>query len=173
LQYKNYLTTEKLIPMKKSLFVFAILMFVVATNSFAQHRNSSEYTTAIGVRFYPGAITFKQNFNHDNKLEAIAYFWNGKGTRITGLYEHYYEIEGLDGLQWYAGPGAHIMMNDDNEGQYSNKSYFGIDGVLGLDYKIKNIPLNLSLDWQPSFDFGGGNGFVGGFGGLGVRYVLR
>jgi hypothetical protein len=33
--------------------------------------------------------------------------------------------------------------------------------------------LNLSLDWQPSFDFGGNSGFNGGFGGLGVRYVLR
>ena len=155
--------------MKKSLIVLAILLFVLATNSFAQHRNSNEYSTAIGVRFYPGAITFKQNFTHDNKLEAIAYFW--KGTRITGLYEHCFDIEGFDGLQWYVGPGAHIMMY--NEGQYSNGSYFGVDGVLGLDYKIKNSPLNLSLDWQPSFDFGGNTGFNGGFGGLGIRYILN
>ena len=82
--------------MKKSIIVLTALMFIVVAATFAQHRNSSEYSTAIGVRFYPGAITFKQNFIHGNKIEAIAYFWNGKGTRITGLYEHYYDIEGLD-----------------------------------------------------------------------------
>jgi hypothetical protein len=27
----------------------------------------------------------------------------------------------------------------------------GLDGVLGLDYKFKGAPINLSLDWQPSY----------------------
>jgi hypothetical protein len=157
--------------MKKYFFVLTILMSLAAENAFSQHRNSNEYTTAIGVRFYPGAITFKQNLFHQNKLEAIAYFWNGKGTRIAGLYEHCYDIEGLDGLQWYVGPGAHIMMY--NNGQTADASSIGVDGVLGLDYKIKNTPLNISLDWQPSFDFGANSGFNGGFGGLGVRYVIN
>ncbi len=157
--------------MKKSLIVLSFLVFMTLGDAFAQRRNSSEYSTAIGVRFYPGAITFKQNFLHGNKIEAIAYFWNGKGTRITGLYEHYYDIEGLNGLQWYVGTGIHFTMY--NAGEFNGNSYFGVDGVLGLDYKIKNTPLNLSLDWQPSFDFGGDTGFNGGFGGLGVRYVLR
>ncbi len=157
--------------MKKSLIVLSFLVFMTLGDAFAQRRNSSEYSTAIGVRFYPGAITFKQNFLHGNKIEAIAYFWNGKGTRITGLYEHYYDIEGLNGLQWYVGTGIHFTMY--NEGEFDGNSYFGVDGVLGLDYKIKNAPLNISLDWQPSFDFAGNTGFNGGFGGLGVRYVLR
>ena len=26
----------------------------------------------------------------------------------------------------------------------------GVDGVLGLDYKISGAPINVSLDWQPS-----------------------
>jgi hypothetical protein len=30
----------------------------------------------------------------------------------------------------------------------------GIDGVLGLDYKFNGAPINMSLDWQPSFEFG-------------------
>lgn len=155
--------------MKKNVFVMLILFMMISASSIGQRRNAEDYTTAIGVRFYPGAITFKQNLIHGNKIEAIAYFW--KGTRLTGLYEHYYDIEGLGGLQWYVGTGIHVTMyNNDN---YSGGSYFGVDGVLGLDYKIKNTPLNLSLDWQPSFDFGGDSGFNGGFGGLGVRYVLH
>jgi hypothetical protein len=56
-------------------------------------------------------------------------------------------------LKWYIGPGAHVglykVLND-------AKTYFGVDGVVGLDYKFANLPLNLSLDWQPAFEFSGG-----------------
>jgi hypothetical protein len=50
----------------------------------------------------------------------------------------------------------------------------GIDGVTGLDFKFNNLPLNIALDWQPSFEFGVGtlNGFQGNWGGLAVRYTL-
>ena len=48
----------------------------------------------------------------------------------------------------------------------------GIDGVLGLDYKVKGAPLDVSLDWQPSFNFVGYNYFEGGWGGLGIRYAF-
>ena len=30
---------------------------------------------------------------------------------------------------------------------------FGAQGVVGLDYKFNNIPLNLSLDWKPELNF--------------------
>lgn len=48
----------------------------------------------------------------------------------------------------------------------------GVDGVLGVDYKIKGAPLNLSFDWQPSFNFIGYNYFEGGWGGIGIRYTF-
>ena len=46
------------------------------------------------------------------------------------------------------------------------------DGVLGLDYKFRGAPINMSIDWQPSFEFGAGRGFVGSWGGLGIRYTF-
>jgi hypothetical protein len=49
----------------------------------------------------------------------------------------------------------------------------GVDGVLGLDYKINGAPINLSLDWQPSFTFSGYSYFEGGWGGLGIRYTIK
>jgi hypothetical protein len=48
---------------------------------------------------------------------------------------------------------------------------FGIDGVLGLDYKIKGAPLNLSIDWQPSFNFVGYS-YFSNWGGLAIRYTF-
>ncbi len=166
--------------MKKSIILIVAAMAITSTTS-AQRSKSSRYaagnayTTALGVKFYPGAISIKNFIKETHALEGLGYFWE-RGARITGLYEIHNDINGVDGLRWYVGPGAHIGFY--NEWKYNNKvykggSYFGIDGVLGLDYKFPNAPLNLSLDWQPSFEFGYGPGFTGNWGGLGIRYVIK
>jgi hypothetical protein len=55
---------------------------------------------------------------------------------------------------------------------YSSKMDLGIDGVLGLDYKFGGIPVNLSLDWQPSVSFTGNSGAHAAYGGVAVRYTF-
>jgi hypothetical protein len=156
---------------KMMLSVIAIgLMFTVNAQSMGR-----SYKTAIGVKVWDGAgISIKHFVKPTAALEGIFYFWN-KGARITGLYEFHGDIGGAPGLKWYIGPGAHIGFydyKDDPDYGYSNKTYFGIDGVLGLDFKFNNAPINLSVDWQPSFEFGDSRGFVGSWGGLGIRYAF-
>lgn len=129
------------------------------------------YKTALGVKVWDGGgISFKTFLVPDKALELIGYF-NRYGTRISGLYEIHGNIEGVPGLKWYAGPGAHISFYN-YKGFYGDKAIAGIDGVLGLDYKINKAPLNLSVDWQPSFEFADNRGFAGGWGGLGIRYTF-
>lgn len=159
--------------MKKLLFasVFVLISFF----AIAQPTGSS-YKSALGVKFYPGAITFK-HFTQPNKaLEGIAYFWN-YGVRLTGLYEIHGDINGAPGLKWYIGPGAHIgFWNDQWKNRYPSRASgiaIGVDGVLGLDYKIKGAPIDLSIDWQPSFNFVGYSYFESGWGGFAVRYTLN
>jgi len=156
--------------MKKTILLGFVLVAIVLGSATAQsNTNSSNYTTALGAKFYPGAITLKHFVTEKNAVEVLGYFWN-RGSRITGLYEIHGNIEGAPGLKWYIGPGAHVAFY--NNKYYLGKSYFGLDGVLGLDYKIRTAPINLSLDWQPSFEFGDGAGFSGNWGGLAVRYVF-
>jgi hypothetical protein len=156
--------------MKKTVLALFVLMTILQGTATAQNNiGSTDYKTAVGVKFYPGAITLKHFVTEKHALEGIAYFWN-RGTRITGLYEIHGNIENAGGLKWYIGPGAHV-------GFYNNKYYgggtnIGLDGVIGLDYKIKSAPINLSIDWQPSFEFGDGAGFSGNWGGIAIRYVL-
>ena len=156
--------------MKKNLTVVFLMLSVFTGKLFAQSNvGSSDYKTALGVKFYPGAISLKHFVSDKTALEGIAYFWN-RGSRITGLYEIHGDLENAGGLKWYIGPGVHV-------GFYSNKyyaggTYIGLDGVIGLDCKIKSAPINLSLDWQPSFEFGDGAGFSGNWGGLAIRYVF-
>ena len=78
-------------------------------------------------------------------------------------------INGAAGLQWYIGPGAHIGFYNT---KYGDDSFIGVDGVIGLDYKFRGAPINISLDWQPSFEFGDNRGFVSSWGGLGIRYTF-
>lgn len=130
----------------------------------------SNYSQAVGLKLWDGAgVSYKHFFNDSHAGELIGYFWR-QGTRITGLYEIHKPIASVDGLQWYFGPGAHIGFYN---GKYGDGIYAGVDGVVGLDYKIPSAPINISLDWQPSFEFGDGRGFVGSWGGIGIRYVLK
>jgi len=153
----------------KRLIMALIVLTAFAQGASAQAKGSS-YKTALGVKFYPGAgITLKHFVKSNAALEGIAYFSN-KGFRITGLYELHYDLLQVEGLKWYVGPGAHVGFYDDK--YYDGNTYFGIDGILGIDYKIKGAPLNLSLDWNPSFEFGTNSAGFNSYGGLAIRFAF-
>ncbi|HQV05740.1 MAG TPA: hypothetical protein PKW62_03195 [Chitinophagaceae bacterium] len=155
--------------MKKLFFAAFIILLSIQTNAQSKSAHSSQYRTALGVKVWDGGgISFKHFLDDHNALELIGYFWN-RGTRITGLYEIHGPINGAPGLQWYIGPGAHIGFYNTKNG---DGAFAGVDGVLGLDYKFNGAPINISLDWQPSFEFGTNRGFYGSWGGLGIRYTF-
>jgi hypothetical protein len=155
--------------MRKAVLAAIFLLILSAIQAQSKSTNSSTYTTALGVKIWDGGgITLKHFFNDRNAGELIGYFWRN-GVRFTGLYEIHGDITGAEGLRWYIGPGAHIGFYNS---KYGDGSFGGIDGVLGLDYKFSGAPINVSLDWQPSFEFGDNSGFYGGWGGLGIRYTF-
>ncbi len=153
--------------MKKLLLISGFLVSFYFSDAQSMGRT---YKTALGVKFWDGAgVSFKTFLQGQNALELIGYFYKN-GTRITGLYEIHGNIDGAAGLKWYVGPGAHIGFY--NKKYYDGNAVAGIDGVLGLDYKINKAPLNMSLDWQPSFEFGDNRGFIGNWGGFAIRYTF-
>jgi len=158
----------------KKLIILTLFVSSMVVSASAQSLGS-EYKTAIGVKIYPGAVTIKHFLNKGAAIEGLGYFYN-YGFRATGLYEFHGNINGAPGLKWYAGPGLHIgAWNDSWKKDYPNREsnvQFGVDGVVGLDYKFNGVPINLSFDWQPSFNLVGYNYFEGGWGGLGVRYTF-
>jgi hypothetical protein len=160
--------------MKKKILFFVLFSSIMCITSFSQNTGTS-YKTALGVKFYPGAITLKHFTQNNRALEGLGYFWE-HGFRFTGLYEIHGDFNGAPGLKWYVGPGAHIQFwNDKWKKEFPGRDggiAIGVDGVLGLDYKIKGAPLNLSLDWQPSFNFVGYTYFEGGWGGFAIRYTF-
>lgn len=153
--------------MKHLKIVMVAFAIITSVQAFSQN-TSSEYSAAIGVKIYPGSITYKQSVGGLNYLEGQAAIWH-KGFRATLLYEIHNELANLDGLRWYYGFGPHLGFY--NSRHYNGGTLIGVDGILGLDYKIKGAPFAVSLDWQPSFEFGAGAGFEG-WGGLAIRYTF-
>jgi hypothetical protein len=166
--------------MKKIFIAFALSCISSFINGQSMGRS---YKTALGVKVWDGAgITLKHFTSDKHALEAIGYF-GSKSFRLTGLYEIHGNIDGAPGLKWYIGPGAHIAFynqrhphhdhdEDDYDDVHDGHTHVGVDGVIGLDYKINKAPINVSIDWQPSFEFGNNRGFVGSWGGLGIRYTF-
>ena len=155
-------------------FILLAFVLISAFVSSAQ-KTGSTYRTALGLKFWPGGITLKHFVADNRALEGIGYFW-GHGFRFTGLYEIHGDINGAAGLKWYVGPGAHIGVYNDTwyhgSHVYADGAVsFGIDGVLGLDYKITGAPINLSLDFQPSFEILS-HPYFSGWGGLAIRYTF-
>ena len=157
--------------MKRFVALLALVALLTVNRAEAQSMGSS-YRTAVGVKFWPGALTVKHFIRDDRALEGLFSFW-GHGFRFTGLYEIHGNFADAQGLKWYVGPGAHVGFYDyhDDHNHHIDGVYIGIDGVLGLDYKFNGAPINISIDWQPSFEFGEYVGFAH-YGGIGFRYTF-
>ncbi|HMS67747.1 MAG: hypothetical protein KA767_08785 [Saprospiraceae bacterium] len=158
--------------MKKSivrLFLLIGMMVFISNQNLKAQDVSNNYSTAIGAKFYPTGITLKHFVSYANAFEFIGYFYE-RGSRLTALYEYHGEIGNPGGLRWYVGPGAHVAFY--KTGFFQGSRTVGVDGVLGLDYKFKGIPINISADWQPSYEFGDYDGFSGGWGGFAVRFTF-
>ena len=140
--------------MKKFIMVIAAVL-CLSSAAFAQSR-------ALGVRATYGAELSYQHSIGSNFVEAdLGWFKNG--FYLAGVYDFVFASEG--NFNFYAGPGAAVGFYNDSETSGIN---LGIAGQLGLEYNF-NIPLQLSLDWRPVFNF-----IHGGFGwegiALGIRY---
>lgn len=151
---------------------------IPAKQSIVANAKDDYYKTALGVKLLYGiALTGKRFFNKTAALEAIIQYRNYSGLgsefNLTALYEHHGAISGADGLRWYAGGGAYGgYYSSSYQGDGSSTLSLGATGVIGLEYKLKNIPLAFSADWQPIYIVNGNNGLIAESGGIGVKYTF-
>lgn len=162
--------------MKKYLLPLLLAFAVVFTfHSRADAQSLGEsYQTGVGVKlgyWGGGALDIKYFMKPDAALEGLLSFGSHWVT-ITGLYEFHGPVTGAPGLLWYVGPGAHIGFWNSHyrtDKDYSGGAFFGVDGVVGLDYKFNGAPIDLSLDIQPAVSIPGG---LDVWGGLGIRFTF-
>jgi hypothetical protein len=149
-------------------FLFAFCFFSI---NYAQ-----DYQTGIGLRAgYYNGLTIKHFIGDRTALEGIfASRW--KGLEITGLYEIHNHIFDAQGLNWYFGCGGHVgMWNGDNVNWGIKGTQYivlGVDGILGIEYNFREIPINIGIDWKPAFNFYGYTGLWTDGGALSLRYIF-
>jgi hypothetical protein len=162
--------------MKTKIFTLFFALFLFITVSQAQ-----DYNTAIGLRLgYPTAISAKKFINDNAAIEGIVglrSFSTFSYIGVTGLYEIHKPLSAVDGLSWFYGGGANLYLysyKNNFVGEQDSNLSLGIAGIIGLDYKFNDIPLNLSLDWLPVFSLTGyGSGFGVDSYALSARYILN
>jgi hypothetical protein len=145
----------------------AILICLISITALTS--KSQSYTTAAGIRLGPNSaavtsgFTVKHFLNEKTALEGILGINDGVG--ICGLYELHFPIESVTNLQWFVGPGAYIAFRN-------SSTSFGAAGIVGLDYKFEELPLNLTIDWKPELNIISQVAFESSGIGISVRYTF-
>ncbi len=139
--------------MKYILRVFVGLSIILTSTS---GLNAQSYKNAIGIKGgYPGfgSLNFKHFMGSSTAIELSVggsnnFLW------LQGLYEIQAELG--EGFEWYYGIGADLGSYRNNyyykykDNIYNGGFFLGIDGVLGIEYTFKALPLNIAFDLQPT-----------------------
>jgi len=156
--------------MKKLVVVFLIaLSFSLTVKAQDENSGSASYKNAIGIRLgssvpaIKNGITYK-HFIGNNAIEGILSF--GDGVALCGLYEIHKPLSNTtEGLQWLIGFGGYV-------GNSNSTSNVGAAGIIGLDYKFAQVPLNLTLDWKPELNLVSKVGFEASGVGFSARFTF-
>lgn len=132
---------------------------------------AQSYEQSAGVRAgHTSGLTYKKFLINEQAVETLLSGRN-EGIQVTVSYlkHHQMEFSFNDNFFVYYGIGGHIGMerfNDleksiilDEKGQptflFEDKNYFamGVDGTIGLEYRWLSVPMTLSFDVKPYFNF--------------------
>ena len=160
--------------MRKKLFSALLVVFLLVTASelsAQRSANGSDYRNAIGlgIEFGDGSTLVGPSFKHffiDEHVGKFGVLFGDSYTVLQGFYEYHREIEGAEGLRWFAGIGA-------GAGIAENNSAFLLRPEGGLDYKVSSVPLSFSFDWRPTFYIGDDSDFEPARFGLGIRFCFN
>jgi hypothetical protein len=131
--------------------------------------SAQDYRFAVGIRLsnstptLNNSITGKYFITEKSAVEGIVSFGSRFG--IGGLVELYQPFS-VQGLSWFYGGGAYV-------GFQGGSTYLGPTGILGMDYKFSNVPLNISIDWKPELDIIPDINFVPDAFALSVRFTIK
>jgi hypothetical protein len=161
--------------MKKYLLILVFFSAALFT------ANAQVNSNAIGLRLgggtvFGGEVSYQKGISAKNRIE-LDFGYNGSNSYnmlfVAGIFHWDFNI--VEGLNWYIGPGAMAGLWTWNILDQNKSSIgFAVGGQVGLEYDFSSldVPLLVSIDARPMWNF---NSDWGGFGfgsALGVRYIF-
>ena len=147
-----------------------LFLTVTALFVFISHQTSAQnYRLAMGIRLSNSTPTLNNSFSgkyfitERSAVEGMISFGSRFG---MGALLEIHQPFAAQGFSWFYGGGAYVGFQDGD-------TYLGPTGILGLDYKFTNAPINLSLDWKPELDIIPDINFVPDAFALTVRFTLK
>jgi hypothetical protein len=140
--------------MKKIVLAFLLVAVIGSSGKLS----AQDYKTALGVRLSSSnakqnnSISIKQFISDKMAIEGLFTF--GDPLALGALVELHKPLT-PSGLRYFYGAGGYISFDKKNNAagtKTTTDPNFGAQGVIGLDYKFSNVPLNISLDWKPELN---------------------
>lgn len=145
--------------MKSILLLFGL---IILSQTYLAAQN---YTQAVGIRGGTiSGVTYRHKISELEAYEGIAHF-KGNSIMLAILKEHFqpYSVDFSEFLFLMYGYGLHVgyKYTDHYSSIFGTFNYykklftpiFGIDGFIGLEYRINEIPFIVSVDYKPFFEF--------------------
>lgn len=138
--------------MKKGL-ILSILMI-----SFFMTVQGQNYKTGLGIRAgLTSGLTAKYFFEQNTAVEGILGI-RYRGIHTTVLIEKQTHAFNTSRVYWIYGLGGHIGFYNNGtndlpyDADYGRGPELGVDGIVGLEYDVVDIPFTLGVDIKPFFD---------------------
>ncbi|MEP2024415.1 MAG: hypothetical protein ABJH98_18155 [Reichenbachiella sp.] len=174
----------------KQKILFKTVCLIMLSVFFLKQTQAQQYDRSAGVRLGGSSgLTFKKFIVDEQAIEAIVS--NRKnGIQLTVMYllhqpmrvsfndnfYFYYGVGGHVGSEKHGGIDKTLTNTDPASFEYDNKNYLtmGIDGMIGIEYRMLSVPITLSLDLKPYLNYVGFRKIKGDFwdASIAIKYVF-
>lgn len=128
---------------------------------------AQSYERALGIRSGSSRSIFYETPN--DELSSYRFMLSnrngGQNVAIMKIFRRYKMPEIPEYLTFYYGYGAHAGYvrwkeeYDNRADRHFSAPIAGLDAIVGLSYDFTEIPVSLTIDARPYFDYGGANIF--------------
>ena len=152
--------------------VIILCLACLAATGLYNYASAQDYKVAMGLRLSSASPTLSNSFSvkyfmdETRAIEGLISIGDNDRFGIGGLYEKHQLIGGTPDFTWFYGAGGYV-------GFEHGTTFLGPTGIVGLDYKFQNAPVNLSLDWKPELDIIPKINFVPDAFAFTVRFVFK
>ena len=106
--------------------------------------DAQPYRHAAGIRAgYSSGISYKGFMLHRMSAFQIDFLYNRHGLNLSALYAYHLEpFQKSSRTFIYLGGGPF-------GGEWEDEFSIGLAALAGLEYTLRDLPLNFSIDWKP------------------------